>query len=145
MGVVDGGLWLGRYERPLPIRARGSFHILRARLPSGVVRTVVTPGPRADLVRAADALAEIERVHELAFDAVADGTELVRLLADTNQKIDYPQADALIVEMRETLQAAHAVTDPETGEPPCIGRLTYGNLLLARDGRIAVIGFGHNV
>jgi hypothetical protein len=163
-----GELWLGRYERPLPLRSRGSFHLVSARLPTGEARVVMIPGPRADVARVAEALSEVERVHrllrhplvpgvarldragttpflELDFDAVADGSELLHLLADTNQKIDYPQADALIVQIREALQTAHAVTDPRTGRPLCLGKLTYGNLLFSRTGAIALIGFGHNV
>jgi hypothetical protein len=42
------------------------------------------------------------------------------------------------------MQAAHRVIDPATGRAVCLGRLSLGNLLFSRRGRLSVVGFGHN-
>ncbi|APR87068.1 hypothetical protein A7982_12417 [Minicystis rosea] len=162
------GPWLDRYDDPLPIRSRGSFHLVSAsRRATGRRCVVVVPGPGADVPRVEDALAEIERVHglldhpriprviergragevpflELGSDAIVDGAEVVRIIADAEQKIPYAQADGFIAGARLALQAAHAVTDPRTGGPVCIGRISYANFLFAENGRWSLVGFGHN-
>ncbi|MDQ3033510.1 MAG: hypothetical protein M3Y87_13910 [Myxococcota bacterium] len=163
-------LWLRRYRDPLPVRSRGSFHVV------SVVRATATPGARSIVIlgsksanvdgvrtaldRIASAHERIEHPNlprviergeddgtpflELACDAVVDGTELLRLLADSGQKLTFAQGDAIFTRMRETLQAAHLVTDPRTGGPYCLGRVSYGNILIGASGRLSFVGLGHN-
>lgn len=160
--------WLGRYTDPMPIRSRGAFHLVSARrADDGRMCVVVVPGPSADVAKVAASLVEVERVHglldhpsipkvacrgahggapflELACDAVIDGIEALRILGETERKVPYAQADALLTGMREAAQAAHRVIDPVTGLPICLGRVSYGNVLYARSGRFYLIGFGRN-
>src|SRR4051812_136418 len=113
-------LWLGRYEHPLPIRARGAFQLVSTtRVADAKPCVVLMPGPSADPGRAADALAEIERVHalldhpriprvtergvvdgtpylELDCDAVMDGADLYRLVTDAGQSVSQGGADGFI-------------------------------------------------
>lgn len=160
--------WLDRYVDPLPIRSRGAFHLVSARrIDDGAPCVVVVPGPSADSGRVALALAEVERVHalldhpliprvtaraeaagtpllELACDATLDGVECVRLLADADRRIPYAASDGFIVSLRLALEAAHAVIDPTTGGPICLGRLSPANLLFSPSGRFYLVGFGRN-
>lgn len=160
--------WLDRYVDPLPIRSRGAFHLVSARRhDDGAAVVVVVPGPSADRSRVALALAEVERVHalvdhaviprvsargeaggipylELACDATLDGVECVRLLADADQRIPYAASDGFIASLRIALQTAHAVIDPATGSPICLGRLSPANLLFSPTGRWYLVGFGRN-
>lgn len=160
--------WLDRYVDPLPIRSRGAFHLVSARRhDDGAPRVVVVPGPSAERGRVAAALAEVERVHalvshpliprvtargeadetpflELACDATLDGVECVRLLADSDRRIPYAASDGFIASLRVALQAAHAVTDPTTGAPICLGRLSPANLLFSPTGRWYLVGLGRN-
>jgi hypothetical protein len=163
-------LWLHRYQDPLPVRSRGSFHVVSVAR-AGVVpvtRTIVVVGSRnanVDGVRAAlDRIASAhERIEhpslprviergehdgipflELACDAAVDGAELLRLLADSGQKLPFPQGDAIFTRMREMLQVAHRVIDPSTGGPYCLGRVSYGNILISASGRVSFVGLGHN-
>jgi hypothetical protein len=161
-------LWLDRYADPLPIRSRGAFHLVAARRgQDGAPCAVVVPGPSADAARVAVALDEVERVHalldhpliprvaargqaagtpflELACDVVMDGIECVRLLADADRRIPYAAADGLIASLRGALQSAHAVIDPATGGPICLGRVSPANLLFSPSGHWVLVGFGRN-
>jgi len=160
--------WLDRYVDPLPIRSRGAFHLVSARRTAdGAPCVVVVPGPSADRARVAVALAEVERVHalldhpliprvaargefagtpflEIACDAVLDGIECVRFLADSDRRIPYAASDGFIAGLRTALQSAHAVIDPTTGGPICLGRLSLANLLFSPTGRFYLVGFGRN-
>jgi hypothetical protein len=164
----EAGLLLGRYADPLPIRSQGAFQLLSARLAEGERRCVlVVPGPSADVGRVAAALAEIERVHglidhpgvprvaargeaeglpylEFDCDAMIDGGGLQRLLGDAEQLMPYEAADGFIVTLRRILQAAHSRTDPATGRPICLGRISLGNILLNARGQCFLVGFGRN-
>jgi hypothetical protein len=152
-----------------PIRRRDAFEVFGARRAAdGRPCTVVMPGPEADPGAAAEALAELARVHALVehplvalpsasgeeegrpfveFDvpAIADATELIRLLPTAPRKIPYPAADAFIYCLRQALDAAHAATDPRTGRPSCLGRFSGGNVLVDAEGRWYLVGLGHNV
>jgi hypothetical protein len=160
--------WLDRYVDPLPIRSRGAFHLVSARRhDDDAPRVIVVPGPSADRSLASAALAEVERVHalvdhpviprvaargeadgtpylELACDATLDGVECVRHLADADKRIPYAASDGFISSLRVALQAAHAVIDPTTGAPICLGRLSPANLLFSPSGRWYLVGFGRN-
>jgi hypothetical protein len=159
--------WLGRYHDPLPIRSRGSFHIVSADPGTGERRTVVVPGPGADARRVEEAFAEIERAHalfshprvpavtargrtgevpflELGCDTVMDGVDVVRLIGDSEEKMPYPSADGFIAGTRMALESAHTAVDPRSGGPLCLGRLSYANYLFSPDGRWWLIGFGCN-
>jgi hypothetical protein len=163
------GLLLGRYLDPLPIRSRGAFQLLSARLPEEARRRVIVlPGPASDPIRAAAALAEVERVHglldhpgippvtargevegmpflELDCDAVIDAIELQRLLGDAEQTMPYQAADGFIVTLRQILQGAHGRVDPASGCPVCLGRISLGNVLINAQGRCFLVGFGRNI
>jgi hypothetical protein len=160
-------LW-DSYEDPLPIRPRGAFQLLSARRAAdGRACVLLLPGPTADPDAVADALVDVERVHALLdhpliprvsyrgaadglpfleFDcpAVADGTELVRLLSDSPDKLPFGAADAFIASLREAIQHAHSVVDPSTGQPIHLPRMSGGNVLFAPDGRWSLVGFGRN-
>lgn len=159
--------WLGRYVDPLPIRSRGSFHIVSAETAARERRTVIVPGPGADAGRVDEAFAEIERVHalfehprvprvtargragevpylELGCAAAMDGVDLMRLLGDLEAKIPYPAADGFIAGTRLALEAAHAAADPRTSLPVCLGRISHANYLFSPDGRWWLVGFGRN-
>lgn len=159
--------WLGRYHDPLPVRSRGSFHIVSADPGTGERCTVVVPGPGADAHRVDEAFADIERAHglfshprvpritargwagdvpflELGCDTAMDGVDAVRLIGDAEAKIPYPSADGFIAGTRMALEAAHAAVDPRTGAPLCLGRISYANFLFSPDGRWWLVGFGRN-
>lgn len=162
-------LFLGRYLDPLPIRSRGAFHLLAARRADDQRPcVVVVPGANADRARALAVFEEAARIHnlvdhpripkasawgdapagpflELDCDAVTDTTAVIQLIADGEQKVSYPAADAFIAGIREAMEAAHAVTDPRTGGPLCLGRLSSGNLLHNARGEWFLIGYGRNV
>ena len=167
-GPTPSPLWLDRYDDLLPVRSRASFHVVSARRPDQDRRcTVVVPGNRADAAAVEEAFAEIERVHglfehprvprvtargkagdmpylELGCEAAADGADVVRLIGDSGGKMPYPSADGFVAGARLALAAAHAVTDPRSGRPVCLGRLSYANFLFAPDGRWSLVGFGRN-
>lgn len=159
--------WLGRYFDPLPVRSRGSFHIVSAETAARERRTVVVPGPGADTRRVAGAFAEIEQAHglfhhprvprvtargaagevpflELGCATAVDGVDFMRLLGDAEVKIPYPAADGFIAGTRLALEAAHAVADPHTGLPLCLGRISLANYLFSPDGRWWLVGLGRN-
>jgi len=154
------GVWLGRYRKLLPLRARDSFHLLRADTDDGPA-LVVMASPRADRAAASAALARFADAHaridhpsvprtrragvvegvelvELACDAVADGEELLRIAADSGTRFPYAVADAFTTAVREALQGGHRVG-------LCLGRIAYANILFSADGRLHLVGFGHNV
>lgn len=161
-------LWLGRYDDLLPVRSRASFHVVSARRADQDRRcTVIVPGNRADAAAVEEAFAEIARVHglfehpriprvtacgkagdvpylELGVETAADGADLVRAIGDSGEKMPYPSADGFIAGARLAMEAAHAVTDPRSGRPVCLGRLSYANFLFAPDGRWSLVGFGRN-
>lgn len=161
--------FLDRYLDPLPIRSRGAFHIVAARRAGDQLPCVViVPGAHADRGRALAAFAEVARVHglidhpriprvsawgeagatpylEFDCDAVTDTTAVIQLIADGEQKVSYPAADAFIAGIRTAMQAAHEVTDPRTGAPLCLGRLSSGNLLANTRGEWFLIGYGRNL
>lgn len=160
--------FLEHYFDPLPIRARGAFQLVAVRrLADGEGAVLVLPGASADAALARAALAEIEHAHavldhpaiprvtrrgearttaylELACDAVTDAIEVIRLLADTGDKIPYGAADAFISGLRDALQAAHAARSPRHGGPVCVGRISPGNVLVSARGRTWLVGFGRN-
>lgn len=163
------GAWLGRYSSPYPVRSVGAFHLVAAeRIDGGGPRVVAVGGPRRDPAAIGAALAEAARVHsllhhpaipavgelgthegapflELVCDGVVDGHEIVRGLADSGERLGYGLADAVFTQVREAMQAAHAVVDPRSGRPVCLGRLSLGNLLFSRTGSLWLVGFGHNL
>lgn len=165
----ENALWLGRYRKPMPVRSRGSFHLVSVtRDEREDERSLVVMGSRSantELVR--EALARIAEAHrsvehprvarvvelgehegvpflELACDAVIEGTEFLRLLADAGHKLTYGQGDALFTMFREVLQVFHKTTCARTGKPYCLGRLSHANMLFSRSGKVWFVGLGHN-
>jgi hypothetical protein len=161
-------LWLDRYERVRPIRARAGFHVVSAvRARDREMCVVICPGAEADDDHVAEAFAEIERCHalldhalipkvsargvangrpylELACDAVADGVSVRRLFAEARQGVTLESLKGLFSGLGDAMRAAHAVVDPRTGRPLCLGRLSHGNLLFAESGRVFLVGYGRN-
>jgi hypothetical protein len=155
------------YLDPMPIRARGAFQLVAVRRAADAQGAVlVLPGEKADASLVAAAFEEIERTHavldhpgiprvtrrgearktpylELACDATVDAIEVIRLLADSDEKIPYAAADAFIAGLREALQAAHAAESPRGGSV-CIGRISPGNILYSKRGSTWIVGFGRN-
>ncbi|UJR80206.1 hypothetical protein [Sandaracinus amylolyticus] len=143
------------------LRANLGFRLLAARrVGDGRACVLVAPNrlrdparSRAALERAAAAHARIEhpavprttRLHEvegrpvleLECHAIADGLELLRRLSASGTLIPYTAADGFIVGLRVALQAAHRVG-------LCLGRISNANVLFGPDGRLHLVGFGHN-
>lgn len=161
-------IWLERYETSHPINRRGAFHLFSARRALDARSCVViVPGTAAGAERAVATFAEIERVHalldhplipkvssrgvaggtpylELACDAVIDGVELYGHLLDAGRKVPHASTAGLIASLCEAMQAAHAVTDPRSGKPVCLGRISYANILFSPEGRWYWVGYGRN-
>lgn len=159
---------LGKYLEPLPIRSRGAFQLLSAkREDDGRPCVLVLPGANANptLIRAA--LEEVRRVHsllnhpliprvtqladldgtpclELDCDATMDGDDMLRLVAESEQRVPYPGGDGFIASLRKALQSAHAAIDPTTGRGVHLGRISLRNVLFNPAGRWYLIGFGRN-
>ena len=166
--MASSRAWLHRYQRPEPIRSRGAFHVVSAeRGRDGAPCVVLVPGHRAAAGAAAAAFEEIERVHrllghprippvtargtadgtpylELGCDAFIDGVDVHDLLGDAEEKMPLAFADGFITSLREALESAHAVTDPRTKQPVCLGRLSRANVLFSRRGEHHLVGFGRN-
>ncbi len=155
--------WLGRYEVPLPIRCRGAFHLYSTReRAGGEPRTIVVPAPHAAMDAAARSLAALASAHgalvggvapvaehgvhealpfvALACDAACDGEAIIAHLGETRTRVAYPEAMAVVDAMTSAILAAH-----EAPAPAVLGALSWANVLILRDGRIALLGFGHNV
>jgi hypothetical protein len=160
--------WLGRYRCVHTIRSRRALHIVSATRESDARPCVViVPSPSTGSRRAARLFAEIERVHglldhpriprvsacgvagqipylELACDAVADGVDAHAFLAGSPRKLSLAHADGFFTELRLAVRAAHAVTDPRTKRPICLGRLSTASLLFSRTGQFYLIGHGES-
>src|SRR5262249_15453271 len=81
---------------------------------------------------------------ELGCDAVMDGVEVHRVVTDSQRRAPLASADGFMTDMLGALRSAHAVTDPKTRRPVCIGRLSHANILFASTGRWYLVGFGRN-
>lgn len=160
--------FLGRFEDPLVIRARGSYRAHSARrVDTGEGCLVVTPGAKADPQLVGAAYEEIERTHalishpriarvagrgtfegvpflEFAFPAIADGLDIMQMLSDQGIRQPYAPADSFIASLRVAMEAAHGVTDPRTGEPLCLGRIGLANAFFTANGEWALVGYGRN-
>ena len=124
------------------------------------------PGSRADVERARRVLEQVARFHTriehphvprvfragdfegtpfIEFDcpATIDGTDVLRLLSETQRTLPHGAANALIVSLHDALGAAHRGQDDQ-GQPLCIGRLSAGNILFAPEGQSWIFGFGRN-
>ncbi|MBK8170359.1 MAG: hypothetical protein IPK60_08425 [Sandaracinaceae bacterium] len=159
---------LDLYEGVLSIRSRESFRIVSARrIADGSPCVVLLPGTNAKLDQVQRAFEEIVlasslfthprvprvRHHgcidgtpfvELDCDAVTDGFEIVKLMADADAKIPYDSADAFISSIREAIGEANAAVDPRSNGPLCLGRLSLANVLFNARGEWFVVGFGRN-
>ena len=172
VGDLKSGLrperFLGRYLEPLPIRSRGAFQLLSAkREDDGRPCVLVLPGANANPIAIRAALQEVRRVHglishplvprvtdltewggtpllELDCDATMDGDDMLRLVAESGQRIPYAGGDGFITSLRGALQSAHAVTDPKTGQGIRLGRISLRNVLFNPAGQWCLIGFGRN-
>ncbi len=158
------------FRAPLPLRSRGTFHLVACKhiADDRPVTVLFAPKPH-DRRLAREALSAVAQAHRairselvppvycegeskdgtayVAFDfpATVDGTEFARLLGDSRIRLPYPVADTLGTTVREAVQAGHATVKPKSNDVFCLGGMTNGNLLFAPDGRLAMIGFGHNV
>ena len=113
------------------------------------------------------AFAEIERVHalldhpiipkvsargvaggtpylEMACDAVTDGAAVHGLLLDAGRKVPHASVTGLVASLGEAMQSAHAVIDPKSGRPVCLGRFSCANVLFSPEGRWYWVGYGSN-
>ncbi len=155
------------YDPGAFVRARDSFVLRAARdHRDGRVVTLLVPGVRADrtrfaaIVRAvAEAHAELShpriprvlawsddlRAPGLAFDCAArfDGLALAERL-HAGPPVPYAAADGFLASLREAMEASHVCTDPTTGGPRCMGRLSLANVLFDVDGMWHLVGFGRN-
>lgn len=130
---------------------------------------VIVPAAHADRAASMRALDELARVHRLLshsliarvsgaglvdgdvpfveFDVgvVADGEELMNLMAVAKEKLPYEASDGALLVTRKAFEAVHETTDPTTGSRVVLGRICPANLLFDAQGGWQVFGFGHNV
>ncbi len=150
-------MWLGRFERPLPIRCRGAFHSYSAREGSSGVRVVVRSDPRFDVVAAPclDRLAQahselgdvsgILKVRErgefegrpfVSFqcEVLGGGEALLTRLGETRTTLNHATALTAIDLLSRPLCEAHQRVDSRTSEGFCLGGLLWGNVVVSADG-----------
>lgn len=161
--------WLGRFESPLPIRCRGSFHAyLTHEVASGEPRTVIIPAPHASVDAARERLDRYGAAHArlsgeglppvaesapraeqpfvaFAIDAPWDGETVMARLGESGMRVSYAEAAGFVDRVSSTLERAHAILDPHTDRPFALGHICWSNILIARDGSAYVHGFGHNI
>jgi hypothetical protein len=157
---VDPAGYRGRRR----IRARGPLQIDAARrFEDGRACVLITATGANAGDEAAIALGEMARAHaliqhpavprvarrgasflELDCPAIADGFDLLGRVAANGMRIPFGAGDAFVVGLREAMQAAHGVTDARSGGPLCLGHLSPGNVLFDGEGRLHLVGFGHN-
>lgn len=153
-------LWLGRFERPVPIRRMGVFFLYRA-WRDGAPRVVAVSRPELDPVRAramidevvdvhqrcrhpaVPAVAEQGRVDDLCFvgfacDAVVDLEGVLESLGDPlPERLPVDAVAELLSTTVEVIAALHADTDAAP-----IGRLSAAHILFSDAGRLWLIGLG---
>jgi len=147
-----------------PIRTSGDFTIASCRDQSNTQRVVISTTPEHQ-----PALIEMARVHRLLdhpqipkvvetglseddiayvvfdCDAITDLDTVWKELAAGDERVDWSIGMGGWVAWLDTLEPAHNTTDPTTGGPICLGVVSWSNVLVSRDGRGHLIGFGHNV
>lgn len=167
--ATEGATWLGRFRDARPIRQRGAFHLLSCREgDSGEGRVVIVGAADADAsvvaghldeaarllalidhptiprpaARARQSLGEIEYL-ALACDAVADmETVIERCYQSARLPLPGGGLGALYSLLGLALSAAHETVDPRDGLPITVGSFSWGNVLVDRDGRVAMLGIG---
>lgn len=80
-----------------------------------------------------------------SLDAIADGETLVQRLADTRTRAIHAESLTVAAILSAGLAAAHRTIDPLTNAPLCLGAIGWTNVLIAADGSLHWLGFGHNV
>lgn len=161
-------MWLDRFEAPLPLRCRGAFHLYAATQQNDRVVVVVPADPLPSTTasrcldrlfaahRSLDGAPTIARARErgdsagrpfcsFTLDAIADGETLVQRLADTRTRATHAESLTVAAILSAGLAAAHAKRDPTTDAPLCLGAIGWSNVLIASDGTLHWLGFGHNV
>ena len=152
--------WLGRFERPAPIRRMGVFFLYRA-LCAGEPRVVAVSRPELDPARARAMVAATVRVHEtlrhaqvpavaehgqvddlcfvaFACDAVVDLEGVLESLGDPlPARLPIEATAELLHAAVDVLTALHAQTDAAP-----IGRLSAAHVLFSAKGEVAFIGLG---
>lgn len=129
---------------------------------------VIVPAPHASLDAARDRLDKHARAHTrlageglpavaesapraeqpfvaFALDAPWDGEIVMARLGESGMRVTYPEAAAFVDRVSSILMRAHDTIDPDTGRPFALGHLSWSNILIGRDGKAHVFGFGHNV
>ena len=164
---MDRGLWLGRFVDPVAIRKEAALHLYTCAEAAGGERRLVllgAPGTETGSVAATlDAIAAghqsvaharvppvvaRERVGEieylaLASDAVVDFAQFQREVARWPRgAFQYVKGVAVYRALLEALAAAHASHDPVHQGPLCVGRWSWANVLLSRDGQLWLLGLG---
>lgn len=154
--------WLGRFERPAPIRRMGAFHLYRA-FADGSPRVVAISRPEVDPDRARDIVAQVVRVHgsvqhpavppvaergrlddlyyvAFACEALCDLESVIEQLgAALPERLPPPATAALLGATVEVLTAIHVAGQPGRAG---VGRLSTGHILFGPSGQLAFIGLG---
>ncbi len=160
--------WLDRYASPRAIRSRGAFHLhATCRADDAAPRVVVSSAPTADRVAAGHCLERLARAHRavcgdgfprvaesgecagtafVAFDcsALCDGESGIARLGETNTKVSYPEAIAVVDRLGRALEQAHRAQGPDGG-PLTLDGVGWANVIFGTDGALHVIGLGHNI
>lgn len=160
--------WLDRYALPRAIRSRGAFHLHAAcRADDAAPRLVVSSAPTADRAAARHCLERLAAAHRAvcgdvfprvaeagdcdgvafaAFDcsALCDGESGIARLGETNTKVSYPEAIAVVDRLGRALELAHRAQAPD-GAPLTLDGVGWANVIVGTDGAIHVIGLGHNI
>jgi hypothetical protein len=162
---------LGRkFEELVPLTTEGAFRLLAGREAcGGEARVIVVgageqdagwAGEQLDAVARAHAQIECRYVPRVAERGDVDGVGYVALRCDAGTTLEVVvrwavatrygpmpggPAMGLGVVIGEAMRAAHRTIDWRTGAPLCMGSLGACNVLLSRDGRPWVVGFGHDV
>jgi hypothetical protein len=156
--------WIGPYVQPVPIRCRGALHFYSCQDAAGRPHVVVM-APYLARQDACARLRGLSRAHRLVAglhvpgvaaesfedatpwvaldcDAVADLEVVTDALRQSGQKPDFEQSSSLGKTLLETLARCHAVRDPESGEPVCLGSVSPANVLVGAGGSLWFVGFG---
>ena len=157
--------WVGTFHDPVPIRCRGTLHFYSCREARSGRLHVVVMAPRSTAGEGRARLSSLARAHRLLAggdipdvaaeglddtipwvaldcDAVSDFESLTDFVTQGGERPLFAYSSVVGKTLMENLARCHALSDPESGAPMCLGSLAAGNLLLGSDGRIWIVGFG---
>jgi hypothetical protein len=159
--------WLGRFVDPAVIRRLGAVRHMACRdAASGERLLVVAVEHEGDPERARRLADEVARLHEvlrhprippLDHRGAAAGTEYVALRSNAivdmeallqvalarGIRLSAGAAAAFLFAVTDTLRAAHASVDPQSGLPICLGAASAAYLVVSERGQLQLVGWGY--